>query len=55
MACRARLWGHALVQFQVEPMTWAVFLKEQLRAGAGAGSWLQQYTVFQGLALLRCE
>lgn len=47
--------GQALVQPQVQPMTWAAFFKEQLQAGARAGSWRQQHTVFQGLALLRCE
>lgn len=46
-------WGHALVQSQVDPMTWAGFFKEQLQAGAG--SWLQQHTVLQGLALRGCE
>lgn len=48
-------WGHALVQPQVEAMTWADFFKEQLQAGAGVGSRLHQDAEFQGLALLRCE
>lgn len=48
-------WGAPLVRSQVEARSWDAVCKEQLQAGAGAGSWLQQCAVFQELALLSSE